>query len=127
MGFHKIDYSEADLDLMYEFLDRSMGRVMCRKYWYNKTLPQGVSVFMVHSLDERGVADDGKIPVEYMFTKDEKYSGSRDWISDRDEVLTAIARYIPVDYTGIVYYMNRDAVPLVSRHVKIGGGRHAIS
>lgn len=118
----ELTLSEADLDLMYEFLDRSMGRVMCQKYWYAKRLPQGVSVFTVHPVERC----DGH-PVEYMFTKDEKYGGSRDWISDRDEVLTAIARYIPVDYTGIVYYMNRDAVPLVSRHVKIGGGRHAIS
>nr|DAL60207.1 MAG TPA_asm: hypothetical protein [Caudoviricetes sp.] len=127
MRYHKIDYSEADLDLMYEFLGRSLGRVMCQKYWYNHTLPQGVSVFMVHSLDDRGVTTDNKMSVEYMFTKDEKYNGTRDWIKNRSEVLSAIANYIPKEYTGIVYYMNRDCVPIVSKHIKTGGDRHAIS
>ena len=69
-----------------------------------KTL--GISVFKAH-----------KDRLEYMFTKDEKYSGIVD-CRNESWCDSDIENYIPDGYIGTVLYMNRDALAIVSKHRK---------
>ncbi len=96
--------SSAQKDLMSEFLYVAVNRVLKKKFWNHEVIPQGVSVFNVHS--------DGRI--EYLFTKDECLDMKRDDVED----LRAMVR----DYTdleiGIVFVMNSSCVDVVSKHRK---------
>lgn len=113
MNYRKPTLSEADLDLMWEFQDRAMNSVCVRDFWYNSTIPQGVSVVLKHSRDR----------IEYMFTKDEKYSGKRDFCEEasKKDALARVIDYTPDDYVGVVLYMNRDALAMVSNHKRNSG------
>ena len=97
----------ADKDLMLEFMWKSMGRVLSKDDWGSRPVPQGVSVF-----NKRG----GHF--EYMFTKDEKYPGVVDWREDREDVITALNDYTNDDYTGVVFYLNGDALRIASKHMR---------
>ena len=114
MGYIKPRLTDADLDLMWKFLDMSRGRVMTKEEWYDDVIPQGVSVFMKHPRK-----------YEYMFTKDEKYTGHVDYREEGHlKVIQAFNGYIPADYSGVCLYINEDAVKAVSRH-KRSTGCHA--
>lgn len=99
--------SAADKDLMLRFMCESMGRVLTKDGWGHRPVPQGVSVFN----KRRG-------HFEYMFTKDEKYHGSVDWRDDPEKVLAALSDYTNGDYTGVVFYMNGDALRIASKHMR---------
>ena len=100
--------TQHDKDVMSDFAYASIGRVLTADQWAGTSLPQGVSVFKRHS--------SGRF--EYMFTKDEKYSGTVDARYNRDEVREMLIRYTPKNYIGNVYYMNEDAMAIVSKHRK---------
>ena len=100
------ELSLAEKDLMSEFVYVSIGRVCTMQGWGKQTIPQGVSVFMKHSES-----------LEYMFTKDSKYEGQVDYRCE-DWNINEVERYIPTHYTGMVLYMNRDALSTVSKHRK---------
>ena len=99
--------STADKDMMLKFMWKSMGRVLTKDDWEGRPVPQGVSVF-----NKRGDR------FEYMFTKDEKYSGGIDWREDRETVLAALSDYTNGDYMGVVLYMNGDALRIASKHMR---------
>ena len=99
----------SDKDAMLHLMWVSTGRVLPVKDWGQRPVPQGTSVFMKH-------ADGG---FEYMFTKDEKYDGEVDWREGEQEVRETLATYTPEDYFGMVFYMNRDALRIASRHSKM--------
>lgn len=100
------ELSLADKDLMSEFVYASIGRVCTMTAWGKKNIPQGISVFKTH-----------KDRLEYMFTKDEKYSGIVD-CRNESWCDSDIENYIPDGYIGTVLYMNRDALAIVSKHRK---------
>lgn len=100
--------SASDKDLMCDFRFMSMGRVLPKDSWPNHTIPQGVSVFLRHTT---GI-------FEYMFTKDDKYSGKVDYRTDSNEVQQLLVQYTPADYVGVVLYMNEDALKIASKHMK---------
>ena len=100
--------SVADKDLMLQFMYMSMGRVLTKIAWGNRPVPQGVSVF-----NKRGDR------FEYMFTKDEKYSREVDWRADRESVLATLRNYTSDSYSGIVFYMNGEALKIASKHMKL--------
>lgn len=111
MGYVKPRLTEDDLDLMSQFLDRSRGRVLTSDEWGDQPIPQGVSVFLFNEHS-----------YEYMFTKDEKYTGRVDYRRPMDEfdykaeLWAPLYSYIPKDYVMPVYYMNKDAVAIISNH-----------
>lgn len=100
--------SEADKDLMLQFMAMSVGRVLSKNVWGSRPVPQGVSVF-----NKRGDR------FEYMFTKDEKYSRPVDWREKKSEVLSMLRNYTNEDYTGVVFYMNEGALQIASKHMKL--------
>ena len=94
----------ADKDLICEFLYCSMGRVLQKAVTaWGKPVPQGVSVYMLHS--------DGRF--EYLFTKDDKYNVARD---KPDEVQELLDRYVNPEKPGLVFYLNSCMVPIASKH-----------
>lgn len=119
MGYVKPRLTDDDLDLMSQFLDCSRGRVLPSSEWGGRSIPQGVSVFIQNDI---GV-------YEYMFTKDEKYTGRVDYRRDpssfnhKGELYTPLYSYVPKDYSEPVYYMNRDAVAIISNHRSKDRGR----
>ena len=104
---------ECDLSLMEDFVFASIGRVCPKERWHGQTVPQGVSVFLMHKCDR----------CEYLFTKDEFYDGKVDWRDgDRDEVVRCLKNYAPEE--GVVFYLNKEALQAVSRY-KMRSGDHA--
>ena len=95
----------ADKDIMEQFLCCSLNRVLCKSYWGNTIVPQGVACFKKHH--------NGRI--EYMFTKDDKFDLKRDDINDLRELCRM---YTPDGYVGIVFVMHSEAVKIVSKHRK---------
>lgn len=95
----------ADKDLMVEFIYRSMGRVLNKNVLcWERPIPQGVSVYTAHP-------DTGKF--EYMFTKDDKFNVVRDSMEEAEEMLN---RYGMCDKGGLVLYMHKCMLPIVSKH-----------
>lgn len=94
----------ADKDLLCEYLECSMGRVLQTPVTtWNSPVPQGVSVYMLH--------EDGRY--EYLFTKDSKCVVNRD---DDEQVMELMGRYCNPDKPGLVYYMQSCMVPIASKH-----------
>lgn len=95
----------ADKDLMCEFIYRSMGRVLNKNVLcWERPIPQGVSVYTAHP--DTGI-------FEYMFTKDDKFNVVRDSMEEVEEMLN---RYGMCDKGGLVLYMNKCMLPIVSKH-----------
>lgn len=119
MGYVKPTLTEQDLDAMSCFLDMARGRVLPSSEWGGRPVPQGVSVFIRN----------GSGTFEYLFTKDEKYTGRVDYhrtleeFDFKGEIFTPLYSYVRPDDYEPVYYMNRDAVAIVSKHRRLSEGR----
>lgn len=107
--FRGVSLTVSHKDAMLEFMWKSVGRVLDKDSWGSRPVPQGVSVF-----NKRDAGD-----FEYMFTKDERYDGKVDWREDRDSVMETLRAYTPEGYSGVVLYMNEDALKIASKHQKM--------
>lgn len=100
--------TSSDKDAMFHLMWLSEGRVLPISDWGSRPVPQGTSVFMKHG--------DGRF--EYMFSKDEKYSGRIDFREFPEQVSELLSNYTPDGYEGVVLYMNEDALRIASKHGK---------
>lgn len=98
--------SFADKELMVDYMCRSMGRVVRKEHWCMQTIPQGVSVYVVHP---------ETLEFEHAYTRDDKIDFER----DPDEmVLKMLNKYGRPCRSGLVLYMHSEVLHVVLKHLK---------
>ena len=94
----------ASKDLMSDYVFTSVGRVIRKELWGDRSIPQCVSVYVYHKSTDT---------FEYMFTKDDRIDFKRD---SEEEIESALRTYYYCNDSEIILYMHKAGIEIVSKH-----------